>query len=94
MLADHLEPGLQAVAPGLNHSLTSAVGNDFRAPHLEYAQEVAVLGRPGDALLAIGTSGRAANVRDAAPVAKAKGLLVTRSPARIHTSRGGSRTSC
>jgi D-sedoheptulose 7-phosphate isomerase len=76
VLADNLEQGLRTIALGLNHSLTSAVGNDFRAPHLEYAQEVSVLGKPGDALLAISTSGRATNVRNAAIAAKAQGLFV------------------
>jgi D-sedoheptulose 7-phosphate isomerase len=76
LLADNLEAGLPAIALGLNHSLTSAVGNDFREPHLEYAQEVSVLGARGDALLAISTSGRAANVRNAMIVARARGMFV------------------
>ena len=75
-LAKHLEPGLPAVALGLNHSLTSAIGNDFEAPHLEYAQELSVLGTAGDALLAISTSGRAKNVLYTIVTARAKGLFV------------------
>lgn len=76
LLADNLESGLPTIALGLNHSLTSAVTNDFRAPHLEYAQELSVLGRPGDALLAISTSGHATNVRNAAVAARGRGLFV------------------
>jgi len=75
-LAKHLEPGLPAIALGLNHSLTSAIGNDFEEPHLEYAQELMVLGNEGDALLGISTSGRARNVLYAMVAAKAKGLFV------------------
>ncbi len=76
ILAEHLDPGLPAVALGLNHSLTSAIGNDFEEPHLEYAQELSVLANAGDALLAISTSGRAKNVLYAMAVARAKGLFV------------------
>ena len=75
-LAQHLEAGLPAVALGMNHSLTSAIGNDFEEPHLEYAQELMVLGNEGDALLGISTSGRARNVLYAIIAAKAKGLFV------------------
>jgi D-sedoheptulose 7-phosphate isomerase len=75
-LAQHLEAGLPAVALGMNHSLTSAIGNDFEEPHLEYAQELMVLGNEGDALLGVSTSGRARNVLYAIVAAKAKGLFV------------------
>jgi D-sedoheptulose 7-phosphate isomerase len=75
-LAQHLEPGIPAVSLGLNHSLTSAIGNDFEEPHLEYAQELSVLADAGDALLAISTSGRAKNVIYTMVVARAKGLFV------------------
>jgi D-sedoheptulose 7-phosphate isomerase len=75
-LADNLEAGLPAMTVGMNHSLTSAIGNDFQEPHLEYAQELSVLGNEGDALLGISTSGRARNVLYAMIAAKAKGLFV------------------
>ena len=75
-LAKHLEPGLPAIALGLNHSLTSAIGNDFEEPQLEYAQELSVLANAGDALLAISTSGRAKNVLYTMVAARAKGLFV------------------
>jgi D-sedoheptulose 7-phosphate isomerase len=71
-LAQHLEPGIPAVSLGLNHSLTSAIGNDFEEPHLEYAQELSVLADAGDALLAISTSGRAKNVIYTMVVARAR----------------------
>lgn len=75
-LAKCLESGLPAVALGLNHSLTSAIGNDFEEPHLEYAQELSVLAAAGDALLAISTSGRAKNILYTMVTARAKGLFV------------------
>lgn len=76
ILADNLEAGMPTITLGLNHSLTSAIGNDAEVPHLEYAQEVCVLGRASDALLAISTSGRAINVRNAVVTAKAIGMFV------------------
>ncbi|MEJ2582349.1 MAG: SIS domain-containing protein [Acidobacteriota bacterium] len=75
-LAEHLDPGLPAIALGLNHSLTSAIGNDFEEAHLEYAQELSVLANAGDATLAISTSGRAKNVLYTMATARAKGLFV------------------
>ncbi len=74
VLAANLQGGLRAVVLGANLSLASAVGNDFAAPGLEFAQELYALARPGDVLLGISTSGRAQNVRLAAGVAHALGL--------------------
>lgn len=73
-LACHLENGFPAIALGLNHSLTSAIWNDFRESHLEFAQELWVLAKKGDALLGISTSGTAKNVFYAMLTARAKGL--------------------
>ena len=75
-LAKNLEAGLPAIALGMNHSLTSAIGNDFEEPHLQYAQELLALGAESDALLGISTSGRARNVLYAMITAKAKGLFI------------------
>jgi len=75
-LAEHLEKGLPAVVLGANLSLSSAVLNDKPLANMNYAQELFALGRPGDVLLGISTSGNARNVLLAAQVAKAKGLEV------------------
>ena len=71
MLAQALEGGLRAVVLGANLSLSSAVDNDLSARGLACAQELLALGRPGDVLLGISTSGQARNVRYAASVAAA-----------------------
>jgi D-sedoheptulose 7-phosphate isomerase len=76
-VADCLENGLPVLALGLNHSLVSAIGNDFDRPHIEFAQELWVLGREGDAFLGISTSGRAENILNAVAVAQAKGLFTS-----------------
>ena len=54
-------------------SLESAYAND-RAPDLAFAQQVYGLGKKGDILLGISTSGNSKNVIYAMEVAKAKGL--------------------
>ncbi len=73
-LAANLERGLRAVVLGANGALASAVNNDLAARDLSYAQELGALARPGDVLLGISTSGKAANVGSAAGVARALGL--------------------
>lgn len=73
-VAEHLEGGFRAVVLGANPALSSAVDNDNPCPHMAYAQEVWALGKPGDILIGISTSGRAQNVRYAVTAAKAKGL--------------------
>lgn len=74
-LADRLEPALPAISLVSQASLISAVGNDA-AGDMVFAQQVLGYGRPGDALWAISTSGRARNVLLAAITARAAGLRV------------------
>jgi D-sedoheptulose 7-phosphate isomerase len=78
VLGDELHAGLQGALPALPlpcfGSLFTAFCNDCHPDHT-YAQLVWGLGRPGDALLCISTSGNAKNVLHAAKVAKAKGLI-------------------
>ena len=76
LLGETLQQGLRAVVLGLNHSLNSALGNDVDCPAIGYAQELLALGRAGDVLLGISTSGNARNVRYAAQVARAQRLTV------------------
>ena len=53
----------------------SCVGNDYGYDHV-FSRYVEGLGRPGDVLLAITTSGNSGNVIKAAEAAKAKGIKV------------------
>ena len=75
-LGQALQQGLRTVVLGLNHSLSSALENDISMPAINYAQELLVMARPGDALLGISTSGNARNVCYAAQVARALGVTV------------------
>jgi D-sedoheptulose 7-phosphate isomerase len=73
-IANHIENGLPVIVLGLNHSLTSAISNDYNESYLEFAQELWVSGKKGDAFLGISTSGHAQNIINAIITAKAKGL--------------------
>jgi D-sedoheptulose 7-phosphate isomerase len=74
---DHLplQMGLPAIALPSLTGVNTAFSNDVDAA-LVYAQGVLALGRPGDVLLAISTSGNAVNVNHAAVTARALGLTV------------------
>lgn len=76
LLAARLQKGLPCVVLGLNPSLSSAILNDSEIPGLQYAQELYCLGKPGDMLIAISTSGNAQNVLYAVSTAKALGMTV------------------
>lgn len=74
-LAARLQGGLRAIALTGHPALSTAVIND-NGGDLAFAQQVMALGRPGDALLALSTSGRARNVLLAAHTARAIGVRV------------------
>ena len=72
-LAAHLQGALPAVAIGVEAALQTAYANDA-APRLAFAQQVYGLGKEGDVLLAISTSGNSQNCIYAAVAARAKGM--------------------
>ena len=74
-LIARLEQAIPAIPLTGFTSLRTAVANDTD-PAVDYAQLVSALGRPGDALVAISTSGDSANVCLAAEVARSMGMRV------------------
>ncbi len=72
-LADKLQQGLPAIALGNHSALISAFANDVD-PEMVYAQQVLALGKKGDVLVGISTSGNAKNVNLAMKTAKALDL--------------------
>jgi len=74
ILAGALEYGFPAIVLGLNHSLKSAIENDIPVPSIGFAQELFALGRTGDVLMGISTSGNATNVIYAVTTARAIGM--------------------
>ncbi len=74
-LADGLQRGIPAIPLPSLAALGSAMSNDTGEP-LGFAQATWVLGRPGDLLVGITTSGRSRSVGMAIDAARAKGLQV------------------
>ncbi len=74
-MLDKLQGGLPAIPLTAMSALFTAFCNDVD-PALVYAQQVMALGRPGDVLIGISTSGNAKNVAAAAKVAKGIGMSV------------------
>lgn len=75
LLAQTLHRALPAVSLVGEISLSTAFANDA-VPQLTFAQQVFGLGRAGDALLAISTSGNSENCVYAAETAKSRGMKV------------------
>lgn len=74
-------PGYAALALTTDTSVLTSVGNDYGYLHV-FARQVQALGRPGDVLLVISTSGNSANCVEAVAAARAQGL-------RVHGFLGG-----
>lgn len=76
-------PELGAIALTTDSSILTAVGNDYSFEQV-FARQVRALGRPGDVLVAISTSGNSPNVLAAARAAQERGLSIV-----AMTGRGG-----
>ncbi|MBQ9761305.1 MAG: SIS domain-containing protein [Clostridia bacterium] len=74
-LAENLQMGLPAVSLHSQAGLLSAFCNDVAADTV-YAQTLLGLGKPGDLLIALSTSGNSKNVVYAAMMAKALGIRI------------------
>jgi D-sedoheptulose 7-phosphate isomerase len=75
LTVDNLRPSIPAVALTTDTSLLTAIANDFGVEGM-FARQVESLGRPGDALIAISTSGNSANVARAAQAAADADMVV------------------
>jgi D-sedoheptulose 7-phosphate isomerase len=72
---DRERPAMRAIALTTDTSALTAIANDFGVERM-FARQVEALGRPGDVLLAISTSGNSANVLAAAARARELGIGV------------------
>ena len=77
--------GLAAIALSTDTSAITAIGNDYDFSEI-FSKQVGALGRQGDVLLGITTSGNSANVLAAAQVAHERGMKIV-----ALTGRGGGR---
>lgn len=68
-------PGLPAMALTTDTSTLTSIANDYAYEEI-FAKQVRALGRPGDVLLAISTSGNSENVCRAIDVAHERGMSV------------------
>ncbi|MEJ2059667.1 MAG: phosphoheptose isomerase [Gammaproteobacteria bacterium] len=68
-------PGLPAVALTTDSSTLTSIANDYDYTQV-FSKQVRALGRKGDVLLAISTSGNSANVNDAVEAAHERGMKV------------------
>ena len=68
-------PGLAAIALTTDTSILTAIGNDYGYDYT-FARQVEALGREGDVLVAISTSGNSPNILRAADAARARGMQV------------------
>ncbi len=78
-------PELPAIALTTDTSLLTAVANDYSFEQV-FAKQVRALGRPGDVLLAISTSGNSGNVIAAIEAAHSREMRVV-----ALTGKGGGR---
>ena len=74
-LAAVLQQGIRAFSLNAQVPLTSAFANDVNY-EMTFAQQVAALGRPGDILWCLSTSGNSANVLYAAVAARARHMKI------------------
>jgi D-sedoheptulose 7-phosphate isomerase len=65
---------LAAIAITVNSSTVTAIGNDYGYEHV-FARQALGLGRPGDVLIGLSTSGRSPNVLNALAAVRGKGLI-------------------
>lgn len=72
-IADKLQMGFRAISLNNHPGLSSAYINDVD-PLMVYAQQIFVMGREGDVLMGISTSGNAVNVYNAFKAAKVMGI--------------------
>lgn len=68
-------PGMPAIALTTDTSALTALANDYGFDHV-YAKQTAALGRPGDVLVGISTSGNSPNVLRAVAAAHEAGMSV------------------
>jgi D-sedoheptulose 7-phosphate isomerase len=66
-------PGMAGIALTVDSSALTAIGNDFGYEHV-FSRQLEAVGRPGDLIVGISTSGRSRNVVAAFEIAKKMGI--------------------
>lgn len=68
-------PGMAGIALTVDSSALTAIGNDFGYEHV-FSRQLQAIGRPGDLIVGISTSGRSRNVVAAFEAARQMGIKV------------------
>jgi D-sedoheptulose 7-phosphate isomerase len=76
-------PGMAGLALTVDTSALTAIGNDFGYEFV-FSRQVEALGRPGDVLVGITTSGKSKNVLLALEAARARGIATVAMTGRAH----------
>ena len=66
-------PALAAIALTTDTSILTAIGNDYGFEHV-FSRQIEALGKPGDVLIAMSTSGNSKNIIEAILAAKKLGI--------------------
>lgn len=75
MTADFMKNGGMKTYSLYDNSVTTCMGNDYGYEHI-FSRPLSFLGREGDLLVAISSSGNSMNIRNAVDVAREKGMCV------------------
>jgi len=73
-LKRHLKDKLMVSSLGSNNALSSAIANDFGYENL-FSAELEMIGKKGDLLIAISSSGNSPNILNAIETSKTKGIF-------------------
>jgi len=68
-------PPLAAIALTTDTSILTAIGNDYGFEHV-FSRQITALGKRGDVLIAMSTSGNSPNILKAIEIAAARGITV------------------
>lgn len=68
-------PSLAAMSLTVDTSILTAIGNDYGFDSV-FSRQIEALGKPGDVLVAISTSGNSSNILKAIHTAKNKGIKI------------------
>ena len=79
-------PALAAIALNTDGAVLTCLANDYDSDRV-FARQVEALGRPGDLLVGISTSGRSPNVVRALETARARGLIGSGLEASVRIAR-------
>lgn len=82
---NNLVPPLPAISLTTDTSILTSIGNDIGFEHI-FSRQIEALGKPGDILLAISTSGRSPNYKYAKVRARSLGLQVIDFPRKGKTT--------